>query len=102
MKNMSNWWLGWSMGRNQELEHKAFSVVKECNMDLDEATRLRKLQIQKLKEISNDAYENAQIYEEKKRPSTTTEIHDFILDVGSSKRTGPSPQILKLVGHSPN
>ena len=40
-------------------------------MDLDEAGSHRKLQIQELEEIRNDAYENARIYKEK-----TKAFHD--------------------------
>ncbi|XP_071918979.1 uncharacterized protein [Coffea arabica] len=48
-----------------EFEHKAFWAVKQCNMGLDEAGVKRKLQLQELEEIRNEAYENAAIYKEK-------------------------------------
>ncbi|KAK9121632.1 hypothetical protein Syun_019249 [Stephania yunnanensis] len=48
-----------------ELEHKSYWAVKQFNMKLDEAGNERKLTLQELEEIRNDAYENARIYKEK-------------------------------------
>jgi phenylacetate-coenzyme A ligase PaaK-like adenylate-forming protein len=43
-------------------------------MDYDVAGIARKLQLQELKEIRNDAYENARIYKEK-----TKSLHDRMI-----------------------
>ncbi|XP_052626717.1 uncharacterized protein LOC128133362 [Lactuca sativa] len=48
-----------------ELEHKAFWAVKKFNMSEDEVGNKRKLDIQELEEIRNDAYESNMIYKEK-------------------------------------
>jgi len=48
-----------------ELEDKAFWVIKQCNSDKDATRIVRKLQLQELEEIQNDAYANAGIYKEK-------------------------------------
>ncbi|CAN6725601.1 unnamed protein product [Malus baccata var. baccata] len=54
-----------------ELEHKAFWAIKELNFAYDSAGEKRKLQLNKLEEIRNDAYDNAHIYKDK-----TKAFHD--------------------------
>ncbi|XP_021984992.1 uncharacterized protein LOC110880861 [Helianthus annuus] len=56
-----------------ELEHKAFWAIKQFNLKIDEAGVHRKLQIQELEEIRNEAYKNTRIYKEK-----TKAFHDKV------------------------
>ncbi|CAN6704003.1 unnamed protein product [Malus baccata var. baccata] len=48
-----------------ELEHKAYWAIKHLNFDYQAAGEKRKLQLNELEEIRNDAYENAKIYKDK-------------------------------------
>lgn len=57
-----------------ELEHTAYWAIKSFNMKMDESGEHKKLQLQELEEIRNDAYENAMIYKEK-----TKAFHDRMI-----------------------
>ncbi|CAN6570929.1 unnamed protein product [Malus baccata var. baccata] len=48
-----------------ELEHRAHWAVKTFNIDIDAAGLHRKLQLNELEEIRNEAYKNARIYKER-------------------------------------
>ena len=44
---------------------QAFWAIKQCNMDMDKAGERRKLRLQELEELRNEANESSKIYEEK-------------------------------------
>ena len=48
-----------------ELEHHAYWAIKKFNFDMQQASSERRLQLAELKEICNDAYENANIYKQR-------------------------------------
>ncbi|XP_074299184.1 uncharacterized protein LOC141630232 [Silene latifolia] len=50
-----------------EMEHRAYWAVKSFNLQIDEAGLHRKLQLDELEEIRNEAYENASIYKARTR-----------------------------------
>ncbi|GKD60807.1 reverse transcriptase domain-containing protein [Tanacetum coccineum] len=55
-----------------ELEYKAYWALKHCNFDLKTAGDHRKVQMNELNELRDQAYENSLIYKE-----NTKKIHDF-------------------------
>jgi hypothetical protein len=48
-----------------ELEHKAYWAIKSFHFNIDEAGKLRKLQMNELEELRNEAYESSRIYKAK-------------------------------------
>jgi hypothetical protein len=47
-----------------EMEHKAYWVVQKCNLNLLKVGTHHQLQMSKIEELCNDAYENSRIYKE--------------------------------------
>ena len=48
-----------------EIEHRAYWAVKSCNLEMQQASIERKLQLQQLEELRLEAYESSRIYKEK-------------------------------------
>nr|GEW88309.1 protein NYNRIN-like [Tanacetum cinerariifolium] len=64
-----------------ELKHKAFSALKHANFDLKTAGDHRKLQLNKLSELRDQAYENSLIYKERTKKLHDAKIKNRIFNV---------------------
>nr|GEU59778.1 reverse transcriptase domain-containing protein [Tanacetum cinerariifolium] len=65
-----------------ELEHKAYLALKHCNYDLLTVGDHRKVQLNELNELRDQAYENSLIYKEKTKRLHDSKIKDCVFNVG--------------------
>nr|GEX97103.1 reverse transcriptase domain-containing protein [Tanacetum cinerariifolium] len=65
-----------------ELEHKAFWALKHANFNLKTASDHRKLQLNELSELRDQAYENSLIYKERTKKLHDAKIKNCIFNVG--------------------
>nr|GEZ80404.1 reverse transcriptase domain-containing protein [Tanacetum cinerariifolium] len=65
-----------------ELEHKAYWALKHANFDLKTAGDHRKLQLNELHELRDQAYENSLIYKERAKKLHDSKIKNHIFNVG--------------------
>nr|GEV58561.1 reverse transcriptase domain-containing protein [Tanacetum cinerariifolium] len=65
-----------------ELKHKAYWALKHANFDLKTVGDHRKLQLNELHEIRDQAYENSLIYKEWKKKLHVSKIKNRIFNVG--------------------
>nr|GEW50501.1 reverse transcriptase domain-containing protein [Tanacetum cinerariifolium] len=65
-----------------ELEHKAYWALKHANFDLQTAGDHRKVQLNKLNELRDQAYEKSLIYKEKTKRLHDSKIKDRVFNIG--------------------
>nr|GEY92306.1 reverse transcriptase domain-containing protein [Tanacetum cinerariifolium] len=65
-----------------EIEHKAYWALKHINFDLRTAGDHRKLQLNELSELRDQAYENSLIYKERTKKLHDDKIKNRIFNVG--------------------
>nr|GEV87729.1 reverse transcriptase domain-containing protein [Tanacetum cinerariifolium] len=65
-----------------ELEHKAYWALKHVNFDLKTARDYRKLQLNELNELRDQAYENSLIYKDQTKKLHDSKIKNRIFNVG--------------------
>ncbi|GJZ97408.1 reverse transcriptase domain-containing protein [Tanacetum coccineum] len=65
-----------------ELEHRAYWVLKHANFDLKTVGDHRKLQLNELNELRDQAYENSLIYKERTKKLHDSKIKNRIFNVG--------------------
>nr|GEW73544.1 hypothetical protein [Tanacetum cinerariifolium] len=71
-----------AVGENVELENKAYWALKHVNFDLKTACNLRKVQINELNELRDQAYGNSLIYKEKTKRLHDSKIKNRVFTIG--------------------
>ncbi|GJS31084.1 putative ribonuclease H-like domain-containing protein [Tanacetum coccineum] len=66
-----------------ELKHKAYWAFKHCNFDLKTAGDHRKVQMNELNELPDQAYENSLIYKERTKKVHDSKIKNRVFNVGT-------------------
>nr|GEY13616.1 reverse transcriptase domain-containing protein [Tanacetum cinerariifolium] len=70
------------MPQNSIQEHKAYWALKHANFDLTTAGDHRKVQLNELNELRDQAYENSLIYKEKTKRLHDSKIKDRVFNIG--------------------
>ncbi|GKA19674.1 reverse transcriptase domain-containing protein [Tanacetum coccineum] len=65
-----------------ELEHKAYWALKHCNFDLKSTGDRRKVQMNELNELRDQAYENSLIYKDKTKKIHDSKINNRVFNIG--------------------
>nr|GEX28367.1 reverse transcriptase domain-containing protein [Tanacetum cinerariifolium] len=65
-----------------ELEHKAYKALKHANFNLQIVGDHRKVQLNELNELRDQAYENSLIYKEKTKRLRDSKIKDRVFNIG--------------------
>nr|GEW92768.1 reverse transcriptase domain-containing protein [Tanacetum cinerariifolium] len=65
-----------------KLEHMAYWALKHCNFDLKTASDHRKVQMNELNELRDQAYENSLIYKEKTKKIHDSKIKSRVFNIG--------------------
>ncbi|GJS95484.1 reverse transcriptase domain-containing protein [Tanacetum coccineum] len=89
-----------------EAKHKAYWALKHANFDLKTAGDHRKLQLNELNELRDQAYENSLIYKERTKKLHDSKIKNRIFNIGDrvllfNSRLMIIFESLKIVGQGP-